>query len=158
MGNKKITKVPYDERTDDEKLESNWNKAKKLFQRKDWSACVVRVATSAEIAANIYIRKFLLVDHALPAAYVDSLLFGANGLDGKFKRLIMPAAKCLDTWGELKALQKKIGYLNEHRNGVAHAGRFKSKKDAKSACEHSLAIIKGLAPDEAEKLSLPYEN
>lgn len=158
MGNKEITKIPYDERTDDQKLESNWNKAKKLFQREDWSACVVRAATSAEIAANIYIRNFLSNTHNLPASYVDSLLIGANGLDGKFKRLITPAAKHLETWNELKTLQKKIESLNEHRNGVAHAGKFKNKADAKAACEHSLAIIEGLAPNEAAKLNLPYQS
>jgi hypothetical protein len=155
VSSKKITKIPYDERTDDQKLESNWNKATKLFERKDWSACVVRAATSAEISANIYIRNFLTNNYNLPPSYVDSLLVGANGLDGKFKRLITPAAKHLGTWNELKALQKKIESLNEHRNGVAHAGKFKNKADAIAACEHSLAIINGLAPHEASKLVLP---
>ncbi|WP_123902510.1 hypothetical protein [Pseudomonas soli] len=155
MGSKHNTKIPYDERTDDQKLESNWKKATKLFERKDWSACVVRAATSAEISANIYIRNFLSNNYNLPPSYVDSLLIGANGLDGKFKRLITPAAKHLGTWSELKALQKKIEALNEHRNGVAHAGKFKNRADAKAACEHSLAIISGLSPFEASKLILP---
>jgi len=42
VNNQKIANIPYDERTDDQKLESNWTKARKLFGRKDWSACVVR--------------------------------------------------------------------------------------------------------------------
>lgn len=154
MGNKEITKIPYDERTDDQKLESNWNKALKLFERKDWSACIVRAATSAEISANIYIRNFLSNNFNLPASYVDALLIGANGLDGKFKRLIAPAAKHLGTWNELKVLQKKIEFLNDHRNGVVHGGKFKSKTDAKAVIEHSLIIIKGLSPHEALKLDL----
>lgn len=155
MGNSKIAKIPYDERTDDQKLESNWAKAHKQFERKDWSACVVRAATTAEIAANIYIRQFLLTDHALPPKFVDALLLGANGLDGKFKRLIKPAAQHRGTWGELKSLQKKIESLNEHRNGVAHAGKFKSKNDARSVLEHSLVVIKALAPNEAVTLAVP---
>jgi hypothetical protein len=154
VSSKKITEIPYDERTDDQKLESNWNKAEKLFERKDWSACIVRAATSAEISANIYIRNFLSNINSLPPSYVDSLLVSANGLDGKFKRLIAPAAKHLGTWNELKALQKKIELLNDHRNGVVHAGKFKDKADAKVVCEHSLVIIQELAPHEALKLDL----
>lgn len=52
--------------------------------------------------------------------------------------------------------RKKIGFLNDHRIGVAHAGKFKHKADAKTAFEQSLAINKGLAPNEAVKLSLSY--
>jgi len=151
-------KVPYDERSDDEKLESNWKKAKGLYKREDWSACVMRVATSAEIAANIYIRQFLLTDHNLPSSFVDSLLKGANGLDGKFNRLIAPAATHLGTWGDLKSLRAKIASLNGHRNHVAHEGRFKNRGDAKAAYEHSFAIIKLLAPAESAKLSLPFKS
>lgn len=158
MGNSKATKVPYDERTDDQRLASNWNKARKQFERKDWSACVVRVTTSAEIAANIYIRQFLITDHALPPKFVDALLLSANGLDGKFKRLIKPVAEHRGSWPELRSLQSKITSLNGHRNGVAHAGRFKNKKDARSAFEQSLAIIQALAPNESTSLALPNES
>lgn len=158
MGDPKIAKIPYDERTDDEKLESNWKKGRKQFQREDWSACVIRAATSAEISANIYIRQFLQSDFSLPSSFVDALLKSANGLDGKFKRLIKPAAEHRGTWSELKSLQKKIESLNDHRNGVAHSGQFKSKKDAKSAFELSLAIIRALAPNESAKLTLPHES
>lgn len=158
MADTKKLKVPYNERSDDEKLESNWKKAKSLYKREDWSACVMRVATSAEIAANIYVRQFLLADYNLPTDFVDSLLKSANGLDGKFQRLITPAAKSLETWGDLKGLRAKITSLNEHRNQVAHEGRFKNRSDAKAAYEHSFAIIKLLAPTESAKLSLPFKS
>ena len=157
MGEPKIAEIPYDERTDDQRLESNWTKGLKQFDRKDWSACVVRAATSAEIAANIYIRKFLLTEHTLPPKFVDALLLSANGLDGKFKRLVRPAAEHRGNWSDIKSLQKKIESLNDHRNGVVHAGKFKSKKDAKSAFDQSLSIIRTLAPDESEKLALPFK-
>lgn len=158
MGSKEISKIPYDERSDDQKLESNWMKAKKQFKREDWSACVLRVATSAEISANIYIRHFLLVDYSLPPSFVDALLLSANGLDGKFKRLIKPAAEHRGTWNELKSLQKKIESLHKQRNSIAHAGAFKKRSEAKSAFDHSLRIIKVLAPNESAKLELPYES
>lgn len=155
MSNEKVEKLPYDERPDDDKLKSNWTKAKKLFGRCDYSASVIRVATSAEIAANIYVRKILIGEYGLPSSYVDALLMSANGLDGKFKRLIKPAAEFKKTWNDLKSLQKKIQALHDHRNGVVHSGKFKSKSEAKVAFEQGLAIIKGLAPDESKKLQIP---
>lgn len=158
MGKEEIVKIAYDERTDDEKLESNWRKARNLFGRKDWSASVLRAATAAEISANIYVRQFLLTEYNIPKSYVDALLVSANGLDGKFKRLIKPAAEFRKTWSGLKHVQKRIESLHEHRNGVVHSGKFKSEMDARSAFESSLAIIKALAPNESKKLALPYES
>ncbi|HJU07293.1 MAG TPA: hypothetical protein VJ727_02295 [Rhodanobacteraceae bacterium] len=158
MGDPKTAKVPYDERSDDKKLEANWKKVRGQFKRHDWSACIVRVATSAEIAANIFVRQFLVAHHSLPPRFVDALLLGANGLDGKFKRLIKPAAEHLGTWNQLKSLQGTIELLNDHRNGVTHSGKFKSKQDAKVAFELSLKIIQTLAPQESSKLALPYKS
>jgi hypothetical protein len=153
----KISDIPYVERTDDQRLESNWRKARGLFKRGDYSASILRVATSAEIAANIYVRHFLTNEHSLPASYVDALLFSANGLDGKFKRLIRPAAEYRRTWGALKKIQKQIESLHEHRNSVVHAGHFKQKAEAKEAIASSLVIIQALAPNESIKLKPPYE-
>lgn len=150
-----ITGVPYNERTDDQKLESNWYKAGKLFERNDWSAAVIRVATSVEIAANIYVRQFLIGEYNLPSSYVDALLRSANGLDGKFNRLIRPAAEHKGTWDVVKAIKSKIEALNEHRNSVAHSGSFKNEDDARAAFAHGLAIVQVLAPNEAQKLELP---
>lgn len=151
----KLSDIPYEERTDGQKLESNWKKARALFKRRDFSAAIMRVATSAEIAANIYIRHFLSVEHRLPSSYVDALLTSANGLDGKFKRLIRPAAEYRGTWPALKNLQRKIEALHDHRNGIANAGHFKDENEAKEAFDNSLQIILGLAPNEAIKLALP---
>lgn len=155
MAKRELAQIPYDERSDDQKLEANWLKAGKLFERKDWSACVMRVATAAEISANIYVRQFLQGDHNLPTTYVDSLLRSANGLDGKFNRLIRPAADCRGTWETLKHVKKKIELLHDHRNSIAHAGAFKDQKEARLAIAHGLEIIQALAPNESTKLTLP---
>lgn len=154
----KLSDIPYDERTDDQRLESNWRKARVLFKRNDYSAAIMRAATSAEIAANIYIRHFLSTEHGLPSSYVDALLISANGLDGKFKRLIRPAAEYRGNWGALKSLQKKIEVLHEHRNSIAHAGYFKDKDEAKVVFDSAINIIQALAPGESQKLKLPYES
>jgi hypothetical protein len=158
MAKPKLSEIDYDERTDDQRLESNWRKARGLFKRGDHSASIMRAATSAEIAANIYVRHFLLSEHDVPVTFVDALLFSANGLDGKFKRLIRPAAEHRGTWGQLKPLQKRIEVLHEHRNSIAHAGYFKDEDEAKEALASSMAIIRALAPNESKKLALPYES
>lgn len=157
MGKKK-PKIPYDERSDDEKLESNWKKAKAQFHREDWSASVLRAATAVEISANIYIRRFLIDGYDLPNTFVDALLMSANGIDGKFKRLVRPAAEVEGTWKEISKIQKKIEGINKQRNGVAHAGKFKNRPDAKAVFQNALEAIRTLAPNEAKKLELPFES
>lgn len=152
----KLSDIPYNERTDDQRLESNWKKARCLFKRADFSASILRAATSAEIAANIYIRHFLSTDHNLPPKYVDSLLLSANGLDGKFKRLIRPAAEHRGTWVQIKSLQNRIDELHAHRNSVSHAGYFKDEDEAKQSFENSLELIRSFAPNESLKLKLPF--
>ena len=158
MGKTKLSAIPYDERTDDQKLESNWRKASRLYERRDWSAAIMRAATSTEIAANIYVRHFLVTEHKLPHSYVDALLVSANGLDGKFKRLIRPAAEHRGTWQVFKPLQKRIEALHDHRNGIAHSGHFKDENDAKEAFICGLEIIRALAPNESKKLLLPFKS
>jgi hypothetical protein len=48
MGKKK----PYSERTDLEKIKSQWKKTTGFLERGEWSSAIVRAATAAEIAAN----------------------------------------------------------------------------------------------------------
>jgi hypothetical protein len=47
------SKKPYDERSDLEKLRSQWTKLSGLHLRDEPSAAIVRCATAAEIAANL---------------------------------------------------------------------------------------------------------
>lgn len=151
----KKTKQPYDERSDDDKLKSNWTKAKGHYKREDWSACVMRIATSSEIAANIYVRKFLEGKYDLPDDFVDALLISANGLNGKFRKLITPAAKTEGTWDAIKPIQTKVETINRHRNQVAHSGKFKNRPDAKLLFKHAIETINILAPN--VQLSLPKD-
>lgn len=148
---------PYNERNDDEKLLSNWKKAVSLFEREDWSASIMRIATSAEIASNIYIRHYLQERYGLPKDFVDSLLKSANGIAGKLRQLITPAAKSLDEWDEIKSIQQKIDSINTHRNQVTHAGKLKSRKDAKVVFEHAIEVVGILAPDVKERVACQAE-
>jgi hypothetical protein len=148
-----LSKKPYEERNDDEKLLSNLHKAVGLFEREDWSASILRVATSSEIASNIYIRHYLLQKHHLPADFVDALLKSANGMAGKFRQLITPAAKSLGNWEQIKSIQKKIDSINKHRNEVAHEGKFKNKPDAEIVFSYAIEVIGLLAPNVKEEVA-----
>jgi hypothetical protein len=85
-----ITNKPYSQRSDTEKLESNWRKTLGLFERDEHSMAIIRAGTCAEIAANIVIRSELVQKRHLESQFVDSLLRWSNGLDGKFSHIILP--------------------------------------------------------------------
>lgn len=85
-----VTRKPYEERTDLEKIQSQWNKLSGLHSREEWSAAIVRAATAAELAANFAIRKEFESRSKFDSKFVDSLLRWANGLAGKIDRLLIP--------------------------------------------------------------------
>lgn len=155
MGDKQRN-IPYDDRSDEEKLRSNWKKATGLFEREDWSAAIVRASTSVELAANIYIRRFMS-DYEVPVEIIDSLLLSANGINGKFQRLIKPAAQVNEQSAEFSTVGRKIQGINQHRNGVVHSGKFKRKRDATTVFSNSLDVIVHLAPSAATGLDLPFK-
>lgn len=138
---KPVSRKPYDKRTDIEKIESNWNKIKGLFERREWSSAVVRAATAAEIATNLAIREELQHERKLDAAFVDSLLKWANGIQGKFSRLLLPLSKETDRYEVFRKLNSKVKSINDARNSVAHRGEFKSKRVAKHIVTKARALI-----------------
>ena len=93
MVKKSNKRKPYSYRTDIEKIESNWTKTRGLYDRKEWSGAIVRAATAVEIAANLVIREELQVARSLEKDFVDNLLLWANGIKGKFDKLILPISK-----------------------------------------------------------------
>src|SRR6185503_8057316 len=84
------TEIPYAQRTDVDKVRSQWTKLGGHHSRTDWSAAVVRAATACEIAVNFAVRREFAARSELPDKFVDGLLYGANGLSGKVKRLLLP--------------------------------------------------------------------
>ncbi|MGX7877194.1 hypothetical protein ACVDG8_012160 [Mesorhizobium sp. ORM8.1] len=87
---RKRSKKPYSERSDLEKLQSQWNKLSGLHLRDEPSAAIVRCATAAEIAANYAIRTEWARQTEFDAATIDQFLRWANGLHGKVTRLFVP--------------------------------------------------------------------
>ena len=145
---------PYDS-VDKQVLQTHWDKALRQFERQDWAACIARAAATAEMAANIYVRRLGRGKYALPAPVVAALIAAANGLEGIFRGLIRPTAERRGARSEMIHVQKRIESLSALA-GVADSARAISRADAKSAVESSFAIIRAFAPRESVRLSLPF--
>lgn len=141
MSASKKKKKPYDERSDVEKIESNWKKICGLWEREEWSSAVVRAATATEIAANLVVREEFIDTRGLDADLVDHFLRWANGIQGKFDKLIIPAIKGKDHEKAFKSLKKRVGDINGERNAIVHSGKFINKKDAKKIIAEAKEII-----------------
>ncbi len=87
---RKKSSKPYNERTDLEKLQSQWTKLSGLHLREEPSAAIVRCATAAEIAANYAIRAEWARKTEFDDTIIDMFLRWANGLLLKVTRLFVP--------------------------------------------------------------------
>jgi len=124
------TRKLYSERTDIERLKSNWKKLQGFMHRNEWSAAITRAATAAEIAANIAVRHELQEQRQLEVSFVDHLLHWANGLAGKLNKLLRPLHTTNARQKIFKSLQKKAQKINDQRNLVVHSGNFMNQKEA----------------------------
>ena len=149
------TKKPYDERTDKEKIESNWKKTCGLYLRGEHSMAVIRAATTVELAANLVVREELENNQKLPKDFVDSLMKWTNGLVGKLKNLIIPITKGTEKEKFFTEIQKEIVDINNQRNGVAHRGEFKIKKTSSRIISEAHEIIEKLVQQYDKTFSLP---
>jgi hypothetical protein len=147
-------KAAYEDRTDLEKIQSQWHKLTGLHTREEWSAAIVRTATAAELAANFAIRAEFMKRSKFNSAFVDSLLLWANGLAGKVDRILIP----LHTEGKhaktVKALKASALAINSKRNAIAHQGKFSNEKDAKAAIKQTREFVQSLVRLYEPKFSL----
>lgn len=156
------TKKPYEQRTDLEKINSQWHKLSGFHSREEWSAAVVRAATAAEIAANFALRQEFEVRFKLKPAVVNILLKNANGLNGKMNQLLIPVLKtdvpnhessvrkrraptnAEHKIAEVKRLNKIAMEINDDRNGVVHQGQFRGEERARKTICNAREFIEGL--------------
>lgn len=115
---------PYSDRTDLDKIRSNWKKINGLYSRREWSSSVVRAATTAEIATNLVVREELENLKGIDEPFVNHLMIWANGIQGKYQKLIMPAVEGKEYKDRFRALSSKIGEINRERNKIVHGGHF----------------------------------
>jgi len=130
-----MTSKPYSQRSDVERVESNWTKTLGLFARREYSLSIVRAAVSAELALNYAIRQELHTRHSLPLPFVDKHLKWANGIKGKLDRLYIPIVNGTKLEARAKATAKALNLLNEERNLIAHRGEFREKQTAQRFLE-----------------------
>jgi hypothetical protein len=137
LGQKKNNRVPYDKRSDLEKIRSQWIKLTGLHNRKEASAAIVRAATAAEIAANYAIRCEFARQSQIKPLIVDDFLIWANGLDGKINRLVLPLCFGGTKTAEFKKLQVSASQISEVRNKIVHRGVFASPSNARKIISHA---------------------
>lgn len=135
---------PYKDRSDLEKIQSQWVKLTGLHDRTDWSAAVVRAATATEITVNFAIRREFAARSQLDALFVDSLLKWANGLTGKLDKLLLPLLYGTKNRKAVKSLCKIARDINKHRNGIVHSGEFCSEEQATKIINECRKFVVGL--------------
>lgn len=132
---------PYEDRSDLEKIQSQWNKLSGLHSREEWSAAIVRAATAAEIAANFAIRMEFEAKSQLSSGFVDSMLRWANGIAGKVDRLLINLTEGEKNHKSIKKLQSVSEQINKKRNAIAHQGEFCNEDEAKVVIQQSREFI-----------------
>jgi hypothetical protein len=131
----------YEDRTDVEKIQSNWKKLSGLYSRGEWSSSIVRAATAAEIASNLVVREELENTKGIDEPFVSHLMLWANGLQGKFQKLILPAVEGKNYAQTFKQLSNDIGEINRVRNGIVHSGKFADSEPAYQVIVKARTVI-----------------
>lgn len=131
----------YEDRTDVEKIQSNWKKLSGLYSRGEWSSSIVRAATAAEIASNLVVREELENIKGIDEPFVSHLMVWANGIQGKFQKLILPAVEGKAYAQTFKQLSNDIGEINRIRNGIVHSGKFADSEPAFQVIEKARTVI-----------------
>ena len=137
-------KKSYEQRTDLEKIQSQWNKLSGLHSREEWSAAIVRAATAAEIAANFAIREEFQARSEFDGDFVNGLLRWANGLDGKVNRLLLPLSDGKKQHKIFSKIKKDAEDVNRKRNAIAHQGEFCNIGESKETIEKARKFIEAV--------------
>lgn len=149
------THIPYEDRSDVDKIRSQWTKLVGLHSRTDWSAAVVRAATACEIAVNFAIRREFGVRSQLSDEFVDGLLYWANGLSGKVNKLLLPLLKDQEKYETIAALCNHAQAINTTRNAIAHQGGFCSDEEATALIARCRQFVEGVVTTYEPAFALP---
>ena len=137
----KLKKAPYRKRSDAERLLSQWNKINGLCENREWSAAVVRAATAVEISLNMAARRMLPYANNDEKQALDKKLKDANGMLGKFKKILLPNEQDKDKKRSLTDLRDQLLELNDKRNSIVHSGAFCYKSTARKLIGSAQAAI-----------------
>ncbi|MDO9419554.1 MAG: hypothetical protein Q7T66_02715 [Herminiimonas sp.] len=139
-----INSKAYEDRTDLEKIQSQWNKLGGLHLRQESSAAIVRAATAAELAANFAIRQEFSQKSEFKSEFIDSVLMWANGISGKIDRLLIPLTLDEAHQKIIQRLGTLAKEINKKRNSVAHQGEFCNQAEAQLIIDKSKEFIETL--------------
>lgn len=152
---RKKSSKPYNERTDLEKLQSQWTKLSGLHLRDEPSAAIVRCATAAEIAANYAIRTEWARKTEFDDTIVDMFLRWANGLPLKIARLFVPIYFATPDESPIgKALKASAEKINTVRNAVVHQGAFSNLEEAEAVIAEAKTFINTIVGLSIEKFDI----
>lgn len=149
--------TPYDERTLEERVESNWNKTTALMRRGEFSTVVIRAATTVELASNLAIKHEFENRRNLPSHFVEHLMMWANGFMGKVDRLLVPIFSNTQHADVLAEIRKRSKDINDERNNVVHRGQFKAKVTAQRVLNEAAFIINQFATISSSQLTVDPE-
>jgi hypothetical protein len=150
-----MKKISYWDKTDLEKIRSQWTKLTGLHDRAESSAAIVRAATAAELAATYAVRCEFQARSQLTAAFVNNLLKWANGLIGKFDHLLLPLSSEDEVRHEIfKMLHNQARKINDKRNSIVHRGEFCNPDEAREIIEVTRKFINRLVHTYDRKFSL----
>jgi hypothetical protein len=141
MRDSKMPRKRYDERSDTQKVQSQWHKLTGLHSRSEWSAAIVRAATAAEIAANVAVRREFQAQSKLKHEFVNSVLRWANGLDGKINRLLIPLSEGSKKHKIFTRLKKDAENINRKRNAIVHQGEFCNLSESQEIIEKARNFV-----------------
>src|SRR5690606_8873662 len=127
MSNKK----PYSERSDLQKIRSQWKKASGLLEREEWTGAIVRAATGAELAANHLIRNELQEQQRLSDEHLNGLLKWANDMDRKLRNLLLPLSRENGNEAQINPVKKKVQAINSEGNSIVHQRLLKKQSTAR---------------------------
>lgn len=142
-GKSKLRK-PYAERSDLEKIQSQWVKLTGLHDRTDYSAAVIRAASATELAVNYALRNEFSAQSQLNSKFIDSLFIWANGLNGKVDRLLLPILAGSPKHATVKGLWPLAKKINKKRNEIAHSGHFCTNKEARDLITNCQTVVHGI--------------
>jgi hypothetical protein len=138
MGTSRFDK-PYDQRTDAEKVETNWVKTRGLFDREDWSMAVVRAAISLELAADLAV--YVILRNQYERTKIKSLLRACRGINKKFKKYILPSVAGTAHEQEMQDLFDKASEVSGQRNQICHNGTLLNDEEAKTLIATAYGVL-----------------
>ncbi|HKU15699.1 MAG TPA: hypothetical protein VJQ52_14985 [Steroidobacteraceae bacterium] len=149
------TDIPYEQRSDVDKIRSQWTKLSGHHSRTDWSASVVRAATACELAVNLAVRREFAARSQLSTEFVDGLLYWANGLPGKVTKLLLPLLEGQEKHETINALCNHVQAISAKRNAISHQGAFCSEADATVLITCCQQFVEGIVTAYEPTFELP---